>query len=434
MFTGSLTRSLRSRSLLAALTVLTTAAGAAAQLRVVNYNIARLRGDDLELEAVLHALNEDPAPESGLIRVPDVYLFQEATSSSLTTLQRFLNDNAPEGVTYRVATFTENGGGGEQALLYRADTIAEDPSGHRDITNHTGPRATDRWKLTLVGQPDEFFFVYSSHFKADDTSAARSQRESEARAVRADGDALGEGAHIIYSGDFNTYDPNEEAYLVFFDPGAGIALDPSGYVNIWPDISHSQSPHDGTNNNLTTGGMDDRFDFQLSTDEFHDGAGFTMEPGSYRVFANDGAHFNQAINAGFNSYFRSDEQYKADAAARGSDHLPIIVDYFTPGDPFRLEADAMTAGNFTELRVTGATPNQMVYFIYSLTGLGSTPVSGLGVTLRLDAPALAGQARSDGAGAARLARIVPIQARGFDLWIQAAEFGATTDVVYREIF
>jgi len=403
---------------------------ATAQLRVATYNVAQLEGNHTELQKVFQSLAADPEPNTGLVRVPDVYVVQEVSSSTKTTVLNYLNSTAPEGITYDAATFTVNGGGGENALFYRTDTIVEFISGHADITNHDGPRATDRWKLALGYAPEITLYVYGSHFKAD--HGFEDERLSEANAIRNNADALGDGQYILYCGDWNTYSSAEPAFQRFFDNGNGKAVDPV-FGKLFPYLSHSQSPYDGSGGNLTGGGIDDRFDFQLMTEEVDDSIGFDTLPGSYRTFGNDGDHYNRPANDGYNEYFTADEQWKADAIAKASDHMPVVVDYIIPAEVFSLEVDPLTGGQSGQFRASNATPNQNVYFVYSLAGLGNTWASQLNVWLRLYQPTLAGSDRADGSGNAVLNVNVPQNASGLSVWFQAAQSGKTTDVVYRMI-
>ncbi|MBL1216676.1 MAG: hypothetical protein D8M59_04195 [Planctomycetes bacterium] len=401
------------------------------QLRVVTYNVADLQGNTGEILNTLTLLTEDSAPNSGTIRVPDLYIVQEVSSGTVNTLRSYLNSTAPLGITYNLATFTSNGGGGENALYYRSDTIMEVANEHRDITNHSGPRATDRWKVRLTQATNTSLYIYGSHFKADVGSSNESMRESEANAIRNDADSLGDGVNVIYAGDWNTYANIEPAYVRFFDSGPGKAVDPV-YERSFPIVSHSQSPHDGSEG-LVTGGMDDRFDFIQMTEELVDGSDIDIVTGAYRSVGNDGNHYNKAINNGYNDYFPTSEQWKSDALAKASDHLPVMADFTLFGEVFSLDADLLFSNAFATLRTYGSRPNEMVYFIYSTRGLGETVVGQLGVTLRLDRPALAGQDLADGTGLAELTVKVPRNASGVGVWFEAAQQGQTTDVVYRKV-
>lgn len=307
-----------------------------AQLRIVNYNVAQLNGDQTALQAVLAALNNDDKP--GWAVAPHLYVFQEVQSGDVAPLLAHLNAAAPPGVTYVQGTYTnnnENNAAGAQAMFYRADTLVEDPAGHVDISTGGG-RFTDRWLLRLVGydSPDAAFYIYSSHLKANTGSSNEQARLAGATAIRNNADALPPGTHIVYAGDYNVYSNAEPAYQKMIEPGVAQAIDPlgngswGGSSNAW---KHTQSPQD--NGPLVGGGMDDRFDLQLSTAAFHDGAGLTLIPGTYRAFGNDGNHYNLAINAGNNTYYPDDiprSNALADNLFDASDHVPVIAEYRLP--------------------------------------------------------------------------------------------------------
>lgn len=411
----------------------TIAAQAEAQLRVVTYNIAQLRGDVSAFRDVLRWIGDDPDPETGVIRSPDIVVFQEVLPFQLVSLEQDLEMADRLNIDYAAATFTDDSGSDtEQALLVRTDSIAEVAGGYRSLSNHTGPRRTDRWLCALTSAPETTFYIYGAHLKADSGTENEARRTSEVNAIRLDADTLG-SAHVVYSGDFNVYGPTEPAFLRFFDAGPGQAVDPR-FNRTFPALSDTQSPFDeGTSWNLVGGGLDDRFDFLLTSQEFMGGGQFGIRPASYRSFGNDGNHFNQSVNAGVNSYFDPTEQHKAGDLAVASDHLPVVADFDIPGATFSLAADALTAGRPASLHVTGGGPNQNVYYFYSTQGMGVTEVSQLAVTLRLEQPILAGKVRSDSTGAAVLSVQVPPDRHGARVWFQAAQRQHATDPVYRQV-
>lgn len=325
------------RFLAVGLAALVTAA-ASGQLRVVNWNVARLQGDADAVRSVFTALAEDDWP--GFAAAPHVVVLQEVPSNILGPLEAILNSAVP-GVEYALATYTssaaENQSGGAQALFYRPDLVVELPAGHLDIPTGAG-RNTDRWHLRLAGyaSAQARFYVYGSHLKASPGAANEAERLAGAQAIRANADQLPAGTHIIFCGDYNLYSNLEPAYAVFLAPGIGQAIDPLG-TGTWNGpahaIKHTQSPRDIAAGGLVGGGLDDRFDFQLSTGAFHDDAGLSLVPGSKRAVGNDGAHYDVAINAGNNFYFPGDlvrSNALADLLFAASDHLPVVCDYRLP--------------------------------------------------------------------------------------------------------
>lgn len=128
-------------------------------------------------------------------------------------------------------------------------------------------------------------------------------------------------------------------------------------------------------------------------------------------------------------YFHSRE-YAADPALRVQLNVEV-----TGGDApgMTLSYNALRAGQTSTFVVTDATPNQRVYFIYTLTGLGTQTVPQLGVTLGLRRPASAGDAVADGGGRATLSRRIPGSGAGRPVWIQAAQQGAVSNIVAARI-
>ncbi|KAA3604556.1 MAG: glucose dehydrogenase [Planctomycetota bacterium] len=106
------------------------------------------------------------------------------------------------------------------------------------------------------------------------------------------------------------------------------------------------------------------------------------------------------------------------------------------GEVFRVLPDLMTltsgalvAGQSVTLDVSDATSGQQVYFVYSLSGLGTTAVNPLNVYLGVSAPVLAGASTANGSGQASFSANIPPQAGGLQVWIQAAENGNTSNVL-----
>lgn len=139
--------------------------------------------------------------------------------------------------------------------------------------------------------------------------------------------------NILIMGDFNFYDSDEPAYQLmtnsvtypntyFIDPlgqeGVGDWNNNYQYKNY-----HTQSTNAENNGCASSGGMDDRFDFILMSENIstgRDGVRYVVD--SYEAFGNDGNHFNESINASPNDAV---SQEVADALYHNSDHLPVIL-------------------------------------------------------------------------------------------------------------
>ncbi|MDI9410853.1 MAG: hypothetical protein QM519_04885 [Bacteroidia bacterium] len=311
---------------------------AAAQLRVVTYNISALEGNASLLQAVFTACHADDVV--GPAQPIDIICFQECPQAAVGPLGNLLAASAPAGVSYTLATYTtsssEDGATGAQALFYRTGRFTEIASGHVDLSTGGG-RNSDRWLLQVSGYTSTAarLYVYSSHLKASSGSANESERLSGATTLRNNADALPAGSNIIFLGDYNMYTNSESGYVKMTTGGVHPAIDPWGTAN-WTGasnaIKHTQSPL-LTSTNLVGGGVDDRFDLHLFTGALNDGAGLAYIPGTVRTLGNDGNHFDIAINTGNNSYYPSNiarGNALADALFGASDHMPVIMEYQVP--------------------------------------------------------------------------------------------------------
>lgn len=316
---------------------LSLCSAAVAQLRVVDYNLAKLIGDTPSARGVLAAIGQDD--KFGFATAPAVMCFQEIPNTVIASVDALVLSAFP-GVPYARGTYTtsgtEDGAGGAQAMYYRTDLLTEVVSGHADIATGAS-RNSDRWLLQVNGytNPPVRFYIYGSHLKASNTAADATTRNTGAIALRSNADALGAGVHAIFCGDYNLYTNTEPAYLTMVSAGNAQCVDPLGPVN-WNSaagaLKHTQSPRDIAGA-LVGGGVDDRFDFQLSTAAFQDGNGLSLIPGTYRTFGNDGNHYNLAINTGNNSYYPSDivrSNAIADMLFAATDHMPVVADYQVP--------------------------------------------------------------------------------------------------------
>lgn len=111
------------------------------------------------------------------------------------------------------------------------------------------------------------------------------------------------------------------------------------------------------------------------------------------------------------------------------DAYEAVIAASTGEIPMRITASRLVAGVRGDIEVNRATPGAVVAFLYSLTGEGSTYISQLDVTVDLANPALAGIRTADSNGHALLRRLVPENAQGRTLWLQAAEFQRKSNVL-----
>ena len=140
--------------------------------------------------------------------------------------------------------------------------------------------------------------------------------------------------NVLIMGDFNMYGASESGYRLltetysnpyarFIDPVAHL-----GGVGEWNNNSqyaafHTQSTHGYSDECFSSGGLDDRFDFILMSDEIaYSYNHMRYAQGSYHAVGNDGRHFNQSVDQGTNTAVPAEV---AAALFDASDHLPVTM-------------------------------------------------------------------------------------------------------------
>ena len=311
-----------------------------AQLRIVSYNTTPTVNAGLaEVLAAIGAENVN-----GIERPVDILALQEQPSHQETQavvdiLNQIYGDEIyTRGNLIGAGFFT-------QGVVYNTQTVQLVAEKRVGTTSFRGaPRQALRYQFRPIGyQSDSDFYIYNSHFKANDTDNDAARRAVEAATLRSDAATLGDDASIIYLGDLNLYRNNELAFERLTASGVGQAFDPVDQVGRWHTSTrykrfHTQSTTISGGENRAGGGVDDRFDFQLVTGNMMDGQGVSyIGPNvpntaeiplrhSYRVFGNNGTHFtSRSISTGTGA-----SPEILDALESASDHLPVVVDYQIP--------------------------------------------------------------------------------------------------------
>jgi hypothetical protein len=251
---------------------------------------------------------------------PDILVTMENTASYSTTwfLNQVMNANVNE---YSAGTFL-NGYDTDNGIFYRDSLftfISNQPiqTSLRDI-NH----------FTLVFKPTgDTLHIFAVHLKA--AQGYEAQRAGEVANLRAVTNAFPPGTNFLVAGDFNFYGDNEQAYAALLqdNPGDdGNFNDVWNLTGVWNDPSysfyHTQSTRLNSGSGGSGGGMDDRFDMILYSNAIAQPTGIYFLPGSYTNIGNDGNHYNESVNYGFNSAVPSSV---ANALYNASDHLPVSM-------------------------------------------------------------------------------------------------------------
>lgn len=313
------------------------------QLRIVDYNTGG--GARSGIDLVLAAIGAESV--NGIAKPPDVFTLEEQTSSATTTqaIVDVLNSIYGAGTYARTTLDVTTTGAGRPTVIYNTKTVLLIGQQAVGTTSTSGAaRQTLRVQLRPVGYTSTAdFYVYASHYKASDSTSDANRRNVEAQSIRANADALGQGAHIIYAGDFNVYRSSEPMYQTLLGAGNGQAFDPINTPN-WGSVlsTHTQSPATASAyGGQVLSGMNDRFDFQLISGEFMDNEGLSYISGSYHAFGNNGTHqLNGAITTGANSaaalqarlpgYTLQQAANVLTALSQVTDHIPVVADYQIP--------------------------------------------------------------------------------------------------------
>jgi len=200
-----------------------------------------------------------------------------------------------------------------------------------------------------------FFYLYSAHLKAGNTSTDRDKRLAEVLRFKEHVNSMPNIENLIIGGDFNLYSSTETAYSTLLNEGLYPLNDVLGAGN-WHDDPvfasiHTQSTRTVQFGGGATGGLDDRFDFMLFTDDLLNGTNnITYMPGSYIPVGNDGLHLNVSlIDSPVNTTVPDSV---LQALYFMADHLPIIskfaIDEAIPQQSFTLSLKVFLEGPFND--------------------------------------------------------------------------------------
>jgi len=196
----------------------------------------------------------------------------------------------------------------------------------------TSPRITDVYRLYLkteyLAAGDTIFLTcLVTHLKAGSTDSDIAQKTTAANKIMNFINSNKITGNIMLMGDMNLYTSEEGAFVAFTTP-TGINqfkfYDPVNMIGSWNNNSvfksvHTQSTRTSSNGCFSTGGMDDRFDFILSSiDILNNTKGLKYI--SYKAVAQDGNRFNQSLLSPENKSVPSEV---LNALYNMSDHLPV---------------------------------------------------------------------------------------------------------------
>ncbi len=209
------------------------------------------------------------------------------------------------------------------------------------ITTHI--RDINHYHFKLNSNVDVYLDVFVTHLKASNNDESEYKRWEMVDQFTTYLSNLSTDSNVIFTGDFNFYDSYESGYQEIIDTTNPIVMvDPINSPGYWSNNStyagiHTQSPIT-TNGHFqysstggtdgVTGGMDDRFDFIMLSQNMMSSANLTYVPDTYKAYGNNGNCYNSYIsNTSCNGTY---SQELRNLLFNMSDHIPIVLELETP--------------------------------------------------------------------------------------------------------
>ncbi|MFT7085871.1 MAG: hypothetical protein ACJAV5_001593 [Vicingaceae bacterium] len=311
-------------------------------VRVMTYNLMYYRA----VTSFCTANNNSPTVKENAMEdifdytLPDLFVVQEMDGSNSVSAFRLLQNaiNQNGRANYTLA----NSSGLTQTLVnmlyYNTDKFVLESQTFYDkeLNNTNIVRIIDEYVLyyndsnLAVHQDTTRIHVLVAHLKAGSSSADEQERARATESLMASLDSLNATGNYIFAGDFNLYNSSEPAYqdlINYVDPTVRF-YDPINVLGNWHNSGvyaalHTQSTRT-TGGCFAGGGMDDRFDFILASDEIINNSDkMRYIPNTYQAVGQDGNRFNGTIISPTNN---SVPTVVSQALFNLSDHLPVIMD------------------------------------------------------------------------------------------------------------
>ncbi|GAB4338536.1 MAG: hypothetical protein Kow0037_22660 [Calditrichia bacterium] len=275
-------------------------------IRVANYNMLKFPGNE--------GYARVPYFRTVLRNIqPDIFVVEEIqTQEGLDLIHNQILDSGFSAIPFNDGPDTDTG------LFYKTDQFQVLSTQYIP----TDLRNIGHYHLKHLASGEELH-IFAVHLKASSGSSNEQKRFLEAQILKNALLALPADANIIVTGDFNIYKSSEPAFEHLTSDGT--LIDPLNAPGDWhnnPAFAwlHTQCPRLEQFGGGSSGGMDDRFDMILISDDLTD----NILTATYTAYGNDGQHFNQSVNNGYNAAVPDSI---ADALYYASDHLPVFCDF-----------------------------------------------------------------------------------------------------------
>lgn len=269
---------------------------------------------------------------------PDIFMVCELQSQEGADAILNMGLNSDGNSNFSAAPYFENQSGGgnlQQALFYRNDMFVLE---NTEIIN-TPVRDINKYTLLLNTANQDTnpirIYAYVTHLKSSQGGANQQLRLSMVEAFVNDTQQLEEDAYVLFAGDFNIYTSTEPAYLEILDQTNNIAMaDPINTPGAWNNNEDFTAVHTQSTRTSSSGfgggaggGLDDRFDFIMVSQNMMTDTNLNYKADSYKAYGNNGNCYNNDINdincgGVYNQVIR-------DALYNMSDHLPVVMELET---------------------------------------------------------------------------------------------------------
>lgn len=269
---------------------------------------------------------------------PDIFMVCELQSQEGADAILNIGLNSDGNSNFSAAPYFENQSGGgnlQQALFYRNDMFVLE---NTEIIN-TPVRDINKYTLLLNTANQDTnpirIYAYVTHLKSSQGGANQQLRLSMVEAFVNDTQQLEEDAYVLFAGDFNIYTSTEPAYLEILDQTNNIAMaDPINTPGAWNNNEDFTAVHTQSTRTSSSGfgggaggGLDDRFDFIMVSQNMMTDSNLGYKADSYKAYGNNGNCYNNDINdincgGVYNQVIR-------DALYNMSDHLPVVMELET---------------------------------------------------------------------------------------------------------
>ena len=326
------------------------------KVKTMFYNVLNYDGGLESNNRTIHLKNilDNVAPDLFLVcelkdEIGSNYLFNNAVLPHNNNFKKapfLISENNP--TLLQMAYYNS-----EKLILENTEAIQ---TSLRDINHYTFKLKTENLDSNPI-----YLEVFVTHLKASRGVSNRLRRLSSVEDFINQLSRIPSDRHILFAGDFNFYTSNEEGFQKLIDnvhpinivdpinrPCPTFPNDNRDYFDedydstyFWNNSSfadvHSQSTRSTGLTDGAGGGMDDRFDFIMMSENFNTSSNLYYKQGSYKAIGNNGNCYNSSVNdtdcTGDYSLALREALYQF------SDHLPIVMEMESPENTLSIDND-----------------------------------------------------------------------------------------------